>query len=93
MIASSTSGANCNSSTDGARPTQKISGGRGGVAAAVGAVVAIEHLFSEDRDPSETVLMSDWPATPEWRDLDAADTVEGRRRWYLLLDRQRQRQR
>ena|SRR5215218_3521542 len=48
---------------------------------------AIERLFDPRRDPGERVRADDWhpsPRTP-FPELDACDTVEARRRWFVNL--------
>jgi hypothetical protein len=46
----------------------------------------IRRLFDESRDPAEPVRPDDWhPGGPEWNVLDATDSLETRRRWFLEL--------
>jgi hypothetical protein len=48
----------------------------------------LERLFDESRDPGERVRPDEWhPGPAEWLELDACDTLESRRRWYLNLMR------
>jgi hypothetical protein len=55
----------------------------------------LARLFDPSRDPNERVRDDDWHPTPEtpeglkWRELEAFDTVERRRWWYLALIKQR----
>jgi hypothetical protein len=50
----------------------------------------IARLFHESRDLDELVQADDWHPSldPEWRELDAGDTVAERRRWYGNLLRE-----
>ena len=45
----------------------------------------VAWLFDEARDPDSRVLPDDWHGAPDFRELDARDTIEQRRRWYLSL--------
>ena len=46
----------------------------------------IRRLFDERRDPAEPVRPDDWhPGGPEWNVIDATDSLETRRRWFLEL--------
>ena len=46
---------------------------------------AVVRLFDESRTPEDVVRVGDWHPTPSWAELDGADTVERRRRWYMAL--------
>jgi hypothetical protein len=50
----------------------------------------VARLFDPSRDPKERVRDDDWHPTPDsgFHDLDAYQTVETRRRWYLNLIQQ-----
>ena len=49
----------------------------------------VARLFDPSRDPKERVTDDEWHpmSDPVWNDLDAYQTVETRRRWYLNLVR------
>ena len=48
-----------------------------------------QRLWDEDRDPGDQVDALDWHPTPDLplAELDAADTVATRRRWWLARGR------
>lgn len=67
-------------------PTLPLFSGWGGTSGPPADPAAIERLFDEGRNPSELVRDDDWhPGPPEFRDLDASDRLETRRRWYANL--------